>query len=285
MEVAEYVSNAGAGNSLDGAAALPDAEGHLQVLTTPTVHLFVVAAHFPEVATIYGKQSAGHGGTVCWTDLPLLLALASLALLLPLRQIDPVKVAIPLESADLEGFVAICAVLEVVGIDDIDNGHQHASPRLLDALQEWLAPANVTLAMGVQEDEHIPRGDSRSGQSGTNQTQSAKRQAKTFFMLCEGQNKTNLLGHSKTFDRLPSTINTNLHGIHRVKSSESLQSSRADECNARRNRVWELQKVKPNTHNRNLTNWFSLHFVFRFLVFGFLSVCRFWPKRRCSMRV
>lgn len=156
MEVAEYVSNAGAGNSLDGAAALPDAEGHLQVLTTPTVHLFVVAAHFPEVATIYGKQSAGHGGTVCWADLPLLLALASLALLLPLRQIDPVKVAIPLESADLEGFVAICAVLKVVGIDDIDNGHQHASPRLLDALQEWLAPANVTLAMGVQEDEHIP---------------------------------------------------------------------------------------------------------------------------------
>jgi len=79
------------------------------------------------------------------------------------------------------------------------------------------------------------------------------------------------LGQPKTFDRLPSTINTILHGFSRVKSSESLQSSRVAECNARRNQVWELQKVKPNTHNRNLTNWFSLHFLCLAFSFGFFE--------------
>jgi len=176
MKVPEYVSHAGAGNRLDGAAALPDAERHLQVLATPAVHLLIVAAHLPEVSSIHGEQSAGHGGTVGRTDLPLLLALASLALLLPLRQIDPVEVAVPLKSAHLEGLVAVGAVLEVAGIDDIDDGHQDACPGLLDPLQERLTPANIALAMGVQEDEHISRGDSSARQSGTNQTQSENRE-------------------------------------------------------------------------------------------------------------
>lgn len=171
MEVTEDVANPGAGNRLNGAATLPDAEGHLQVLAAPAVHLLIVAAHLPEIPPIHGKQSTSHGGTVSRTDLPLLLAFPTLALLLPLRQIDPVEVAVPLEASHLEGLVAVGAVLEVIGIDHIDDGHQDTGPRLLDALQQGLTPSDIALTMGIQKDEYISRGDSCTGQSGPDQTQ------------------------------------------------------------------------------------------------------------------
>lgn len=42
------------------ASALPDPEGHLQVLATPDVHSFVVGADLVEVGTGDGEQTAGH---------------------------------------------------------------------------------------------------------------------------------------------------------------------------------------------------------------------------------
>ena len=61
MEAAEYVAHPGAGDGLQHAAALPHAEGHLEVLATPDLHLFVVGANLPEVLPVDGKEAARHG--------------------------------------------------------------------------------------------------------------------------------------------------------------------------------------------------------------------------------
>lgn len=45
-----------------GVLTLPDAEAHLQILPSPSVHQFIVGAHFPEVLAVHGKQPSGHGG-------------------------------------------------------------------------------------------------------------------------------------------------------------------------------------------------------------------------------
>jgi hypothetical protein len=49
--LAENVADQGARHDLDGAAAHPDAEGHLEVLATPPTHVRVVRPQLPEVPT------------------------------------------------------------------------------------------------------------------------------------------------------------------------------------------------------------------------------------------
>lgn len=142
--------------------------------TSIRTHLLIVAAHLPEVASVHGKQSARHGGTVGGANLPWILAFSHLSLLLVLRQIYPVKVAVPLEATHLERLVAVGAVLEVIGVDHIDDWHQHTGARLFDPLQQWLAPALIGLAVGVQKDKHIPGGNAGSSQAGAYQAQAAE---------------------------------------------------------------------------------------------------------------
>ena len=62
MEAAEYVSHPRAGDGLQDAPALPDAEGHLEVLPAPDLHLLVVGADLPEVLPVHGEEAARHGG-------------------------------------------------------------------------------------------------------------------------------------------------------------------------------------------------------------------------------
>lgn len=103
MEIAEDVPNARARNRLQCATALPHPEGHFQILSTPPVHLLVVAANVPEVIARYRKQPTRHRRTVRGTDLQILLrTFALLALPLALRHIMPIKVAVPGESTNLE---------------------------------------------------------------------------------------------------------------------------------------------------------------------------------------
>lgn len=86
--------------------------------------------------------------------------------------------AVPLEATHLEGLVAVGAVLKVIRIDHIDNGHKNTGARILDALQQWLTPALVRLAVSVQKDEHIAAGNPSAGQSSAYQTQAAGKKAK-----------------------------------------------------------------------------------------------------------
>jgi len=60
VETPENVTDTTAGNGLDGAAALPHPERHLEVFTAPHVHLLVVGADFPEVFPVDGEQAPGH---------------------------------------------------------------------------------------------------------------------------------------------------------------------------------------------------------------------------------
>ena len=61
MEAAEYVAHPRAGDGLQHAAALPHAEGHLEVLSAPDLHLLVVGADLPEVLPVHGEEAARHG--------------------------------------------------------------------------------------------------------------------------------------------------------------------------------------------------------------------------------
>lgn len=67
--------------------------------------------------------------------------------------------------------VAIVTVVKIFGIDDIDNGHQHAGRWLLNASQQRFHPADDGFAMSIQEYENVSAGQPRTSQSGTNQTQ------------------------------------------------------------------------------------------------------------------
>ena len=62
VEAAEDVAHPAAGDGLQHAAALPDAEAHLEVLAAPHVHLLVVAAELPECLPRHREQAARHGG-------------------------------------------------------------------------------------------------------------------------------------------------------------------------------------------------------------------------------
>lgn len=153
---------------------LPDAEWHFQVLTTPSVHFLVVAADFPEVLAVHGEQTAGHCRTICRTDFRLLTTFFLYAFLLTLRNVDPVEVTVPRETTHLEVSVAVDAVVEVFGIDDIDDWHQNARSWLLNAGQQWFHPFNDALAMRIQKHQHIAFGHTSASQTRTNQTQSAE---------------------------------------------------------------------------------------------------------------
>lgn len=177
MELAEDVADARTGNRLDGAAALPHAERHLQVLAAPAVHLLVVAAHLPEVQAVHREEAARHRRTVRRTDLHVawVLALRLLPPALPLRYVDPVKVAVPGEAADLERVVAVGRVVEVLRVDHVDDGHDHTGPGLLDAVQHRLQPRPHALAVRVQEDQHVLLGGPRTRQTGSDQTGAGER--------------------------------------------------------------------------------------------------------------
>lgn len=52
--------------SFQPSSALPNAEGHLQILATPTVHLFIIAANVPEELPVDGEQATGHRWRLDW---------------------------------------------------------------------------------------------------------------------------------------------------------------------------------------------------------------------------
>ncbi len=56
----EDVADPAAGTDLYAAAALPDPEGHLEVLAAPDVHGLVVGAGGPEVVPADAEQAARH---------------------------------------------------------------------------------------------------------------------------------------------------------------------------------------------------------------------------------
>lgn len=161
MEIPENVTDAGARDCLQCTTALPNTERHLQVLTTPTVHLLIVASDIPEVVACDRKQSSCHRRTVRGADLDILLrTFAFLTLSLPFRHIMPVKVTIPGEATDLqkggkntflgqkpfkrsrrsdlpylEVIVIVRTVVEVLRLDHVDDRYQHTRVRFLDPVE------------------------------------------------------------------------------------------------------------------------------------------------------
>ena len=58
--LAEDVTDPAAGRDLHPPPALPDSEGHLEVLPAPDVHLLVVGAGGPEVVAVDAEEAASH---------------------------------------------------------------------------------------------------------------------------------------------------------------------------------------------------------------------------------
>lgn len=54
----EDVTHPTAGYYLEGAVALPDPEGYLEVLPSPHLHLHVVPAHVVEPLPVYAEQAS-----------------------------------------------------------------------------------------------------------------------------------------------------------------------------------------------------------------------------------
>ena len=88
----------------------------------------------PKVLAVDGEESAGHGGTVGGADG------VGPARDFARRHVHPREVARPGEAADLERFRIAVEVLERLVVDDVDDGHQHGLPVLLDAVQQRLQP-------------------------------------------------------------------------------------------------------------------------------------------------
>ena len=61
MKASEDMTDPTTRQSFDSSSALPDSEGHFQVLAAPHVHLFVVGPDLPEVVSVDGEQTSGHG--------------------------------------------------------------------------------------------------------------------------------------------------------------------------------------------------------------------------------
>ena len=59
VEGPEDVADSAAGDCLQDSAALPDPEGHLEVLPAPDVHLLVVTPEIPERLASHSEQPWG----------------------------------------------------------------------------------------------------------------------------------------------------------------------------------------------------------------------------------
>lgn len=62
----EEVPDVRTGRYLNPTAALPHAEGHLEIFAAPYAHAFVVGADLIEVAPVDGEEAAGHCGSTKW---------------------------------------------------------------------------------------------------------------------------------------------------------------------------------------------------------------------------
>lgn len=151
------MSHPGAGHPLDTAAALPDLEAQLEVLTAPDEQAGIIGTQFQEVLPVDGKQTAGMGGTSIW------LGVVTPPTLLPTRHFVLFVEHAPLEDATEVGLRSINrTVFEVLVIDPIDNGNCHHGPIAVDGRQEGCQPVEVHLAMGVQEDYDLAWGNRES---------------------------------------------------------------------------------------------------------------------------
>lgn len=135
MELPKHMAYPRTGNRLYCATTLPNAEGHFQVLATPSVHLLVIAAALPEVFPVDSKQSPCHRRTVGGANVHMtVLAFGSLPFPFMLWHIDPVKMPVPREASDLEGIVSVGGVVEILCVNYVNDRHHNARSGLVDAI-------------------------------------------------------------------------------------------------------------------------------------------------------
>ena len=125
-------------------------KGDLQVLAAPHFHAVVVAAHFEKVASVGGKQTAGHSGRRIRIHGRLLLVGQPLGYLAPREEQRP--------GEDAEAVGSVGRVGHVLVVDVVDDGTEDGRAFVLDALEERLEPALVGLDVRVEEDEHVALG-------------------------------------------------------------------------------------------------------------------------------
>lgn len=124
MELPEDMTDSRTRNCLDSSAALPNSEGHFQILATPSIHFVVVAANLPEILPMNGQQTASHRRTIGGARFDISrFAFAPPSSLLAFAHIDPVKVTVPREAAHLKVVVPIAGIVKVLCVDHIDYGH------------------------------------------------------------------------------------------------------------------------------------------------------------------
>ena len=88
---------------------------------------------------------------------------------LRLGDVDPSEVSGPGESSHLEVVPIAVIVLQGLVVDHVDDWDDEGEGVLLDPGEERLEPAGVTLAVTVQEEDHVPRGGPGPRQPGPDQ--------------------------------------------------------------------------------------------------------------------
>lgn len=120
MELTEDVTNTTARYCLESATTLPNAETllredkivqllktvksqpyHLQILSTPAIHLFIITTDLPKVVARNCKQATSHCGAICRTYFNLVFAVTFLSLSFSFRHVMPVEMSVPGKAADL----------------------------------------------------------------------------------------------------------------------------------------------------------------------------------------